>query len=746
MILISIILLGLIGLIGAALLYFFSKKFETDEDPRLQQIIDVLPAANCGGCGYPGCAGFAGACIKADSLDGLLCPVGGIECMKKVAAVLGTEAPDIPPTIAVIKCNGSCLNRPRINKYEGVKTCTIASSLYGGETDCTFGCMGYGDCVEACAFDAIHINSETLLPEVDEKKCTSCGACVKACPKKIIELRAKGPRSRRIYVGCVNKDKGGTARRACKAACIACGKCQKACPFDAITIENNLAYIDYNKCRLCRKCAIECPTGAILETGFPTRKQVELPRPEIIFRKEPKTKGKEPKSPNKYRQVFIRTFSTGGVHPAQNKLTATSPIKSADIPAQVVIPLSQHIGAPALPVIQKGDKVKVGTLLATTDGFVSAPVYSSVSGNVNRIDTQRDASGYKRAAIVIDVVGDEWEETIDRTPKVVKECNLSADEILEKIKNAGIVGMGGATFPTHVKLTPPPGNKAEVLLINGAECEPYLTNDHRLMLERSEELLVGTTILMKALKAEKACIGIENNKPDAIIRLKALAKDNPTIEIVPLKTKYPQGSEKHLIDAIIHKRVKSGALPISVGAVVQNVSTAIAVYEAVQKNKPLFERVVTVTGKKVKNPANYLTRIGTPFQFLIDLAGGLPYDTRKIISGGPMMGKAVYDTSIPVTKGTSGIVIMSDEETKHRNVIECIRCGKCLQTCPMHLNPTLLMNLVEFNAFDRAEKEHIADCLECGSCTFSCPANRPLIEYIRMGKSTVLTNIRNRKS
>ena len=272
MILTSILLLGLIGVVGAFLLFFVSKKFETIEDPRVERIQETLPGANCGGCGFPGCSGFASACVKADSLDGLFCPVGGTECMKRIANILGKEAKESAPMIAVVRCNGSCANRPRINIYDGVQSCAIASSLYGGETGCSFGCLGFGDCVNACAFDAIHINQETLLPEVDENKCTACGACVKACPKGIIELRVKGPKSRRIFVSCVNKDKGAIAKKACNAACIGCGKCQKVCSFGAITIENNLAYIDYNKCRLCRKCVAECPTHAIFELNFPLRK------------------------------------------------------------------------------------------------------------------------------------------------------------------------------------------------------------------------------------------------------------------------------------------------------------------------------------------------------------------------------------------------------------------------------------------------------------------------------------------
>lgn len=272
LILVAVISLGAIGLISAIVLFVASKKFAVYEDPRIGEVAEVLPQANCGGCGYPGCAGFAEACVKAGSLEGKLCPVGGQPVMARVAAILGLEAASAEPKVAVVRCNGSCEHRPRTTRYDGVSSCAVANATYGGETDCTFGCLGCGDCVDACQFDAIHMNPETGLPEVDENACTACGACVKACPRRIIELRPKGKNHRRVYVSCVNKDKGAQTRKACSVGCIGCGKCVKVCPFEAITLENNLAYIDPAKCKLCRKCEAECPQGAILAVNFPPRK------------------------------------------------------------------------------------------------------------------------------------------------------------------------------------------------------------------------------------------------------------------------------------------------------------------------------------------------------------------------------------------------------------------------------------------------------------------------------------------
>jgi electron transport complex protein RnfC len=443
---------------------------------------------------------------------------------------------------------------------------------------------------------------------------------------------------------------------------------------------------------------------------------------------------------------MLKTFSMGGIHPHENKYSAHQPIRTADVPAKAAVLLGQHIGAPAKPVVAKGDVVKVGTLIAEANGFVSAAVHSPVSGKVAKIDSIVDASGYAKPAIFIDVDGDEWEEHIDRTPDLVRECTLSPEEIVRKVADAGIVGLGGACFPTQVKLTPPPAAKVECIIINAVECEPYLTADHQLMLEHAEEIMAGVNILMRAVNVNKAFIGIENNKPDAIAQMTKVASGYAGITVVSLKVQYPQGGEKQLIDAVMSRQVAGGALPVSVGAVVQNVGTAYAVYEAVQKNKPLVERVITVTGKSVRQPSNFLARIGTPVQQLIDACGGLPEDTGKIISGGPMMGKALVNTDVPVSKGCSGILIMNRKEAKRGEPGNCIRCAKCVGVCPMGLEPYLLSVLAKKGNVERMEGERTMDCIECGSCQFICPAHLPLLDYLRLGKTKVGAMIRSRQT
>ncbi len=446
----------------------------------------------------------------------------------------------------------------------------------------------------------------------------------------------------------------------------------------------------------------------------------------------------------------IRTFKIGGVHPDENKLTHEVPTKVAALPKQAIFPLSQHIGAPAKPVVAKGDKVKVGTLLAEAGGFVSAPIYSSVSGTVLKIDTSFDATGYRKPVIIVSVEGDEWEETIDRSDKLetlADHPELTPEEIVERIKVAGVTGMGGAGFPTFIKLCPPPTAKAECVIINGVECEPYITADYRLMMEKADQILVGLDLLMKAAKVEKGYIGIEDNKPAAIELFQQKTANDPRVEIVPLAKKYPQGGEKQLVDAVINRQVPAPpAIPVNVGAIVQNVGTAYAVYEAVMKRKPLFERYTTVTGKQVKNPGNFLVRMGTTFKDMIDACGGLPEGDNKVLAGGPMMGKAVSSLDTPVCKGTNSITVLTEDDARRKLAQPCIRCAKCVGACPMGLEPYLLAQLSVMQEWERAENEEIVSCIACGSCQFTCPAHRPLLDNIAMGKAAVMGIIRERNA
>jgi len=442
----------------------------------------------------------------------------------------------------------------------------------------------------------------------------------------------------------------------------------------------------------------------------------------------------------------LKTFRKGGVHPAENKISSGSSILDLPVPGLVTVHLSQHLGVPAQPVVDKGDSVRTGQLIAKSAGFVSANIHSPVSGTVQKIEPVPDITGYPKMAIVIEVRGDEWIETIDRTDTIVRPDKLSREEIIARISEMGVVGMGGATFPSHVKVSVPKGKKAEILIINGVECEPYLTSDHRLMLEKGEEILIGAGFLMRALPVDQAVIGIEKNKPDAIEHLRKLSSGYPGIRVEPLKVKYPQGGEKQLIKAITGREVPSGGLPIDVGAVVHNVGTAFAVYEAIAKNKPLFERVVTVTGKSLAKNANFKVRIGTPISSLIDAAGGLPDDTGKVISGGPMMGRALPGLNAPVTKGTSGIVVMKANESVRKTVMNCIRCARCASACPMGLEPYFLMSLGDARRWEEMETARALDCMECGSCSFTCPSNRPLLDYIRIGKTNVNRILKARKS
>ena len=446
----------------------------------------------------------------------------------------------------------------------------------------------------------------------------------------------------------------------------------------------------------------------------------------------------------------LKTFSMGGVHPEENKITAEVATVVAPLPQQAIFPLSQHIGAPAKPVVNRGDKVKVGTLIAEANGFVSAPIYSSVSGTVLKVDTAIDATGYRKPAIYINVEGDEWEESIDRSETLEtldKHPELTPEEIVNRIKVAGVTGMGGAGFPTFIKLCPPPTAKAECVILNGVECEPYITSDYRLMMEHADEILVGLDLLMKGAKVERGYIGIEDNKPEAIKLFEQKTANDPRIEIVALAKKYPQGGEKQLVDAVINRQVPAPpAIPVNVGAIVQNVGTAYAVYQAVMKNKPLFERYTTVTGKQLKNPGNFLVRMGTPMRELIDLCGGMPEGDNKVLAGGPMMGKSVVSTDVTVCKGTNSITILTDADAHRKAAQPCIRCGKCVSACPMGLEPYLLATLSSFKEWERLEAEQVTSCISCGSCQFTCPSHRPILDNILQGQGVVMGIIKSRNA
>ena len=443
----------------------------------------------------------------------------------------------------------------------------------------------------------------------------------------------------------------------------------------------------------------------------------------------------------------MRTFPIGGIHPHDNKeWSKDKAIEILELPDEAKIPMIQHIGAPSTPVVQKGDKVLTGQLIGQATGFVSANIHSPISGTVTAVDAYPNGQGQRRLMVVIKREGDEWVDTIDRSPEIKRECTLTPEEIVAKVRDAGIVGLGAAQFPTHDKLSIPEGQKAEVLIINAVECEPYLTSDYRTMLERGEMLLVGVEILMRAVKVERAVIGVENNKPDAIAHLRDLiAKGNYRgIEVMPLKMRYPQGGEKQLIAAVTGRQVAPPpALPISVGAVVCNVSTTVAIYEAVQKNKPLIERVVTGTGKELKATHNYLARFGTPASRFFELAG-IPDGDVKLLNGGPMMGRSVVDITAPLIKGCSGLTVLSGKEAARGKELACIKCAKCVSACPMGLEPYLLYKLSKLQKWDVAEQHNTIDCIECGCCSYTCPSYLPLLDYIRIGKQTVMSNIRAR--
>lgn len=451
---------------------------------------------------------------------------------------------------------------------------------------------------------------------------------------------------------------------------------------------------------------------------------------------------------------MTKTFPIGGVHPSDSKISRDKAIVALPIPPTVWISMCQHIGAPAVPVVEVGQKVRTGQVIAEPGGFVSAYIHSSVTGTVKSIGPRADISGKMVPHIEIETMADEWVEEVDLSNKISFHMPENPSEIIEAVKAAGIVGLGGATFPTHVKLTPPPGKVAEFLILNGTECEPYLTSDYRIMMERAEEIVIGAGLLRKALGEQCRCvIGIEENKPEAIKsirnaidRLKILAGEQFSMQVVTLKKKYPQGGEKQLIRTITGREVKSMALPIDAGAVVQNVGTALAVYEAVQKHKPLITNVLTVTGDCLDDAfqRNWLFRTGTPISFVLNQIGGVPADAAKVISGGPMMGKAIANLDATLVKGSSAILFLTEAQTRRVPETSCIRCGKCAEACPMGLEPFLLYREAKAGMMEELEKHSVYDCIECGCCLYTCPAGLPLLDTIRLAKGDVLGAIRSR--
>ncbi len=432
-----------------------------------------------------------------------------------------------------------------------------------------------------------------------------------------------------------------------------------------------------------------------------------------------------------------RATFRGGIHlPGYKELTSNSATVVLPVPDKLYIPLSQHIGAPCAPFVNVGERVKKGQKIGVGKGFVSAPVHSSVSGTVTDILIMEHPSGSFVPCIVVE--NDRQEEWAESVKSATDTEILSPEELRSIILNAGIVGMGGATFPTHVKYSPVEGRQVDTVILNGVECEPYLTSDHRLMLEKPEQIIAGLGYIMKAVNCRKGLIGIEDNKPDAVEKMQNAAKANPGISVVVLKEKYPQGSEKQLIYACTGRHVPVGGLPIAVGVIVNNVATAVAITDAVEHGIPLIERYVTVSGDGIVTPANYLVRIGTLFNDLILQSGGFTGETEKIIAGGPMMGKTVFTSHIPVVKGTSGILVMQKKTGKISAEYPCVRCAKCVDACPAFLEPTSLAKLARRRLWKETEDGDVMSCIECGSCAFICPSQIPLLQHIRRAKQAVL--------
>jgi electron transport complex protein RnfC len=447
------------------------------------------------------------------------------------------------------------------------------------------------------------------------------------------------------------------------------------------------------------------------------------------------------------KKLGKKTFQLGGVHPEANKFAHSADVETFPLPDQAVVYMTQHLGAPATPIVKKGDKVKVGQLIGEAQTFMCANIHAPISGTVNRIDMIADITGYKKPAIVIDREGDEWDESIDTTPDIIRDITLSKEEIIARMKSCGIVGLGGACFPTHIKYMLKPEQKCEYLIVNAAECEPYISTDNRVILERTEQCMIGIEAALIASGAPKAIIGIENNKPEAIAALVEMAKKFTNIEVQPLKMKYPQGAEKQLIKAITGRSVPNGALPISVGCIVNNITTMYVLYQAVQKNKPIVQAYTTVSGKSIPKEQCkiFRLRLGTPIRDVLN-AVGIPEDTGKIISGGPMMGKAVANLDAYIAKGMGSLLFMNEKESVRGETRPCLRCGKCVSACPMGLQPYMLHAFSDLKRFEDCERYGIMNCIECGCCSFSCPSFRPLVDMIRVGKAKTGAMIRARNA
>lgn len=429
----------------------------------------------------------------------------------------------------------------------------------------------------------------------------------------------------------------------------------------------------------------------------------------------------------------LKTFRGGGYPPEVKERTSGKPIRTSHLPKRVVILLHQHTGAPAKPVVEVDEHVKTGQLIGEAQGFISASIHASISGKVVAIEKHLSPLGPDALSVIIESDGkDEWDESIKPNPEYFR---LSPAQVRETVGQAGIVGLGGAAFPAKVKLTPPEGKPIDTFILNGAECEPYLTCDHRLMLERTHDLVEGVKIIARTLGVDQSYVAIEANKPDAIAALQKAVYQEPNIEVIVLKVKYPQGAEKQLIKAILDREVPSGGLPLDVGVVVHNVGTTLAISDAVRQRKPLVERALTVTGPGIKEPQNLAARIGTSFGDLIDFCGGFNGKPGKLIMGGPMMGLAQYTTDVPVVKGTSGILVLRQEDVQTPEERACIRCGKCVEACPMGLLPNDIADFAANDRFGEAQRYGVLDCMECGICAYICPAKRPLVQLIKYVKA-----------